>query len=485
MLKILDLYIIKLYATRLVSVFAICMLIFIIQAFWLYIDELAGKGLDFITIFKFLIFYSPKLVPLVLPLSVLLASLMTYGSLAENYEFAAMKSSWISLQRAMYALIIFHVFLGIGSYFFSNHIIPYGELKSYNLRKNISKLKPALAIREGVFNDLGQMTIKVEKKFGKNNEQMNNIIIHEKSNDNKNRVVIKAESGELKSETTDATLQMVLYDGYRYEDILPKKILEREKYPFTKIYFKEYKMNIDLSQFNNIDLDAENYTSTFKMQKVNQLYESIDSLEVDLNEQKKVFSENFIMTKGISQISKLKKDSVKLPEIIKSNVLNFVKAEKKFTYSEVIRTSIPRLRGSMNNLSNNKRNFFLFQKLINLHKITLYDKYTLIFISILLFIIGSSLGAIIRKGGLGLPLVLSVIIFLTYHYIGLFSKNAAEDNSISPLFASWVSTIVLAPFAYFLSNRASSDKGFINLDPIIVPVQKIYFKYLGKKTTNE
>ena len=485
MLKILDLYIIKLYATRLVSVFAICMLIFIIQAFWLYIDELAGKGLDLITIFKFLIFYSPKLVPLVLPLSVLLASLMTYGSLAENYEFAAMKSTGISLQRAMYALIIFHVFLGIGSYFFSNHIIPYGELKSYNLRKNISKLKPALAIREGVFNDLGQMTIKVEKKFGKNNEQMNNIIIHEKSNDNKNRVVIKAESGELKSETTDATLQMVLYDGYRYEDILPKKILEREKYPFTKIYFKEYKMNIDLSQFNNIDLDAENYTSTFKMQKVNQLYESIDSLEVDLNEQKKVFSENFIMTKGISQISKLKKDSVKLPEIIKSNVLNFVKAEKKFTYSEVIRTSIPRLRGSMNNLSNNKRNFFLFQKLINLHKITLYDKYTLIFISILLFIIGSSLGAIIRKGGLGLPLVLSVIIFLTYHYIGLFSKNAAEDNSISPLFASWVSTIVLAPFAYFLSNRASSDKGFINLDPIIVPVQKIYFKYLGKKTTNE
>ena len=485
MLKILDLYIIKLYATRLVSVFAICMLIFIIQAFWLYIDELAGKGLDFITIFKFLIFYSPKLVPLVLPLSVLLASLMTYGSLAENYEFAAMKSTGISLQRAMYALIIFHVFLGIGSYFFSNHIIPYGELKSYNLRKNISKLKPALAIREGVFNDLGQMTIKVEKKFGKNNEQMNNIIIHEKSNDNKNRVVIKAKSGELKSETTDATLQMVLYDGYRYEDILPKKILEREKYPFTKIYFKEYKMNIDLSQFNNIDLDAENYTSTFKMQKVNQLYESIDSLEVDLNEQKKVFSENFIMTKGISQISKLKKDSVKLPEIIKSNVLNFVKAEKKFTYSEVIRTSIPRLRGSMNNLSNNKRNFFLFQKLINLHKITLYDKYTLIFISILLFIIGSSLGAIIRKGGLGLPLVLSVIIFLTYHYIGLFSKNAAEDNSISPLFASWVSTIVLAPFAYFLLNRASSDKGFINLDPIIVPLQKIYFKYLGKKITNE
>ena len=137
MIKIIDLYILKLYTTRLVSVFVICMLIFIIQAFWLYIDELAGKGLDFLTIFRFLIYYSPKLVPLVLPLSVLLASLMTYGTLSENYEFAAMKSTGISLQRAMLALVFFHTFLGIGTFFFSNHIIPYGELKSNNLRKNI------------------------------------------------------------------------------------------------------------------------------------------------------------------------------------------------------------------------------------------------------------------------------------------------------------------------------------------------------------
>ena len=110
-----------------------------------------------------------------------------------------MKSTGISLQRAMLALVFFHIFLGIGTYFFSNHIIPYGELKSYNLRKNISKLKPALAIREGVFNDLGQMTIKVMRKYGPDNNQlMEDIIIHEKTRDNKNRVVIKAESGELK-----------------------------------------------------------------------------------------------------------------------------------------------------------------------------------------------------------------------------------------------------------------------------------------------
>ena len=167
-MKIIDRYILKSYLTRLLSVFTICMFIFIIQTFWLFIDELAGKGLDIIIISKFLLYYSPKLIPLVLPLSVLLASLMTYGTLSENYEFAAMKSTGISLQRALLALTIFHVLLGIGTFYFSNHVIPYGELKSYNLRRNLAKLEPTLAIREGIFNEIGEINIKVARKYGDN-----------------------------------------------------------------------------------------------------------------------------------------------------------------------------------------------------------------------------------------------------------------------------------------------------------------------------
>ena len=134
-LKILDRYIIGQYLIRLLSVFAICMLIFVVQTFWLYIDDLAGKGLDFETIFKFLGYFTPKLIPIVLPLSILFASLMTFGSLAENYEFAAMKSTGISLIRCMIGLFLVHIFIGIGSFYFSNHLIPYGEVKSYNLEK--------------------------------------------------------------------------------------------------------------------------------------------------------------------------------------------------------------------------------------------------------------------------------------------------------------------------------------------------------------
>ncbi|MBL30588.1 MAG: permease [Flavobacteriaceae bacterium] len=483
MIKIIDTYLLKLYTKKLVSVFSICMIIFIIQAFWLYIDELAGKGLDFVTIFKFLTYYSPKLVPLVLPLSVLLASLMTYGALAENYEFAAMKSTGISLQRAMKSLVIFHFFLGVIVYFFSNNIIPLGEIKSYNLRKNIGKLKPALAIREGIFNDLGQMTIKVDKKYGKNDHLLDNIIIHLKTNDNKNRIVIKSENGELKSETTDATLQMVLFNGYRYEEMLAEDAKDKVRHPHAKIHFKEYVMNIDLSQFNNVDLSEENYTSTYRMQKINQLHESIDSLEIGLVNQKKLFSKNFNSANGLNQIIKIDKiDSLKY-KLSNFNSLKFLKSDMEWRYSEVIRSAITRVNSNITNLKSKKRSFFIFQKLINLHKTTLYDKYSLVFSCFLLFIIGASLGAIIRKGGLGLPLVLSVIIFLVYHYIGLFSKNAAEDGSIHPILASWMSTIILTPFALILSNSASSDKGFLNINNIFNPF-KLFFLRLKINKNN-
>ena len=481
-MKILDRYIIRQYLVRLLSVFAICMLIFVVQTFWLYIDDLAGKGLDFETIFKFLIYFTPKLIPIVLPLSILLASLMTFGNLAENYEFAAMKSTGISLIRCMTGLFLVHIAIGVGSFYFSNHLIPFGEVKSYNLRRNLAKLKPAIAIREGIFNDLGQMSIKVKLKYGEDERLLEDVIIHEKTDDYKNRIVIKAKNGELKSKTTDATLQLVLYDGNRYEEIAGKNYEERMRFPHAKVHFEEYVMNIDLTKFNNVDLSEENYTTTYKMQKVNQLKVSIDTLERDYSSQRKIFSENFNKKYYSNQI-KPEKDTENYvsDSLIQANILNIIKTTDNWRVSQVVERSLGDVRGILRSLENKKRTFFYFQKLINLHKMIMLDKFTLIFSCIFLFLIGASLGAIIKKGGLGLPLVLSVLIFLSYHYIGIFSKNAAEDNSVHPILASWISTMVLAPFAFYLTKRASSDEGFVNLDFITVPIQKIYFKYLGPK----
>ncbi len=483
-MKIIDRYILSSYLRRLLGVFAICMIIFIIQTFWLFVDDLAGKGLDIIIILRFLLYYSPKLVPLVLPLSVLLASLMTYGDLAENYEFAAMKSTGISLQRAMRSLIIFHVFLGIGSFYFSNYVIPFGELKSYNLRKNLAKLKPALAIREGIFNDLGSISIKVEDKYGEDNRFLTDVVIHEKSTDQKNNIVIKAENGELISETSDAMLQLVLYNGNRYEIIQPQKAVDRRRHPHAKVAFEQYNMNIDLSEFNNVDLEEENYKSTFRMQKVDQLNKNIDSLEGVFSKQKEVFAANFKKSSPGTALAKNNGTIQELDSILQANVLNFAQVSRNYQWIEITQGALSKTRRKLSTLENKKKSFFVMQKFINLHKITRNDKYTLMFASIILFLIGASLGAIIRKGGFGLPLVLAVIIFLTYHYIGMFGKNAAEDNSISPELASWISTLIFGPLAYFLTRRASTDKGFINLDGILVPINKFLARYLGNSNNH-
>lgn len=483
-MKIIDRYILSSYLRRLLGVFAICMIIFIIQTFWLFVDDLAGKGLDIIIILRFLLYYSPKLVPLVLPLSVLLASLMTYGDLAENYEFAAMKSTGISLQRAMRSLILFHVLLGIGSFYFSNYVIPFGELKSYNLRKNLAKLKPALAIREGIFNDLGSISIKVEDKYGKDNRFLTDVVIHEKSPDQKNNIVIKAENGELISETSDAMLQLVLYNGNRYEIIQPQKAVDRRRHPHAKVAFEQYNMNIDLSEFNNVNLEEENYKSTFRMQKVDQLNKNIDSLEGVFSKQKEVFAENFKKSSPVTALAKNNGIIEKLDSVLQANVLNFAQVSRNYQWIEITQGALSKTRRKLSTLENKKKSFFVMQKFINLHKITRNDKYTLMFASIILFLIGASLGAIIRKGGFGLPLVLAVIIFLTYHYIGMFGKNAAEDNSISPDLASWISTLIFGPLAYFLTRRASTDKGFINLDGILVPINQFLARYLGNSNNN-
>ena len=477
-MKILDKYILKFYLSRFIAVFAICFLIFIIQTFWLYIDELAGKGLDIFTIGKFFIYFSPKLVPLVLPLSILLASLTTYGTLSENYEFIAMKSNGISIIRSMVALLILHIFLGIGSFYFSNHVVTYGELKSYNLRKNLAKLKPTLSIREGIFNDIGDMNIKVSRKYGDNEQYLEDIILHNISNDEINRLVIKAESGEDRNEN-DNYLQLILKNGNRYEDVVASTAAEKQNYPHTRASFEEYILNIDISDFNNVDLEEETYRSTYKMQKINQLKKSSDTLKTKFQEDINMFSESFIIGHSLRKLPNLNPNQIELEDdYVDGSFLKLLDSPEVYEINGVLSIADDEVDSYLRQLSNKKKTFFLQQKLINLHKLTVNERYSLVFACIFLFLIGSSLGAIIRKGGLGFPLVLSIIIFLTYHYIGVFGKNAAEDNSISPFIGSWISTFIIAPFAIYLTILVSTDRviRFSLFDKLIEVFNKLKIK---------
>ena len=473
-MKILDKYIIKSYFSRLIGVFAICFIIFIIQTFWLYVDELAGKGLDIFTIGKFFIYFSPKLVPLVLPLSVLLASLMTYGTLSENSEFIAMKSNGISIIRTMFGLLIFHVFLGIGAFYFSNHVVTYGELKSYNLRKNLAKLKPTLAIREGIFNDIGDMNIKVSRKYGDNEQYLEDIIVHKISfNDEVNRIVIKAESGEIAS-NNENYLQLILKNGNRYEEVIAEDAADKQKYPHAKVYFQEYLMNIDISEFNNVDLDEENYRSTYKMQKISQLKTSVDTLKINFDRDKDVFGKSMANSHPLRRLPNLNDNQTDS----KKPIFDYMESKEKYSIINVLQNSESEVDILLRQINNKKKTYFLQQKLINLHTLTINEKYTIVFACIFLFLIGASIGAIIRKGGIGLPLVLSICIFLTYHYIGVFGKNAAEDSTIDPYVGSWISTVVIAPFAIYLTRIVSQDGrlNFIYADKLLNLFRRLFIK---------
>jgi lipopolysaccharide export system permease protein len=448
------------------------MFIFVLQTIWLYIGELAGKDLDAEVIFKFLLYFSPKLVPLVLPLTILLTSIMTFGAFAENYEFAAMKSSGISLGRAMRSLTVFIVFVSLIAFFFANNVIPAAEFKSINLRKNIAQLKPAMAISEGIFNDIGTFNIKVEEKSGENDQYLTDVIIHQKTNRGGNNTVIKAKEGELVGSTDSDVLSLILKEGNYYDEVEPSDFKKRKRKPFTKSYFDEYVINIDLSDFNNVDLEDETYNSTHGMLKISELDESIDSFSVSYNERMADFRKTMYNRSGMTNLVtnyKPKDTTINTEEGILAHF-------DTYDAAQISNLALGTVNSALAHLAMKKQEFKVSIKQINKFEIALHEKYALGIACIVLFFVGAPLGAIIRKGGMGLPIVVAILLFLTYHFIGIFAKNSAEDGSVSPFIATWLSTWIMLPLGVYLTYRATTDQGLFVFDNFIAPIKKLFKK---------
>jgi lipopolysaccharide export system permease protein len=433
---------------------------------------LAGKDLDFPMIIKFLAFSMPRIIPLVLPLSVLLASIMTFGDLSENYELAAMKSAGVSLKRAMQSLTVFILLLSIIAFLFSNNVIPFAEYKFINFRKNIAQAKPALAITEGQFSDVGFYNIKVNKKSGENGNTLTGITIHKKSDfGDGSKTVIKAKDGLLISNEKSSILQLVLNKGYYYEDITPKKYEDRSKMPFAKSTFKKYIINIDLSKLNKTDTNDESIANTNTMLNVSELNYTLDSLHKTFKTDVISFSENMNQRIGIPQDNKIKpvKKSKNLPD----NILSLYENDQKV---KILDIAISNLASTKYSIDASNTELKLKQKNINNHILAFYDKFVIAFACFLMFFIGAPLGAIIRKGGLGLPIIFAVLIFITFHFINTFGKRVAQENGLSPFMGAWMSSFILTPLAILLSYRATNDIGLINMDVILAPFQKLVKK---------
>jgi len=472
--KILDKYILKTFTITFTTVFVILFFIFILQTIWLFIYDLAGRDLDLMLIVKFLLFGMPRIIPLVLPLSVLLASIMTFGNLAENYEFAAMKSAGISLQRSMKSLTIVIFFLSILAFVFSNNVIPYAEYKFINFRKNIAQRKPAMAITEGQFSEIGFYTIKVDKKSGENGNFLTGITIHKKSvRGDGVRTVIKAKNGKLISNENSNILKLVLNDGYYYEDIIPKNYEDRNKIPFAKASFKKDIINLDLSVLNG-DQNDQNITNTTTMLNVGELNYTIDSLHKNYNRDIASFADNihqrYLYSTAVNKnLLLVKEDNI----AVKKDLLALLNDSQKMQILEVANSSVS---NSLLTIDSSKEDMLYKKKNINSHYIALYDKFVVAFACLIMFFIGAPLGAIIRKGGVGLPIVFAVLIFITFHFINTFGKRLAGENGITPFLGSWMSSIILTPLAVLLTYRATNDIGLFNIDSIFSPFQKLFQK---------
>jgi len=475
--KILDKYIIKSYLITFITVFVILFFIFVLQGIWLFISELAGKDLDLWTIIKFLSYYAPTIVPLVLPLSILLAGIMTFGSFAENYEFAAMKSSGISLQRAMKMLTITIGILAFVSFFFANNVIPDAQYKFINLRKTIVQQKPAMAITEGQFNTIGNSNIKVDKKSGDNGEFLEGIIMHVK-NTNYGlgaNTIIKAKKGLLSSEDNSNSLQLELYDGYYYEDLQPTKFDERDKLPFAKSSFKKYILTIDLTQLNQVEMDQGDITSE-KMLTVPELSYTLDSLQKNYNKDVVSFADNLTI-RNDNLFNKKPVESLLSPPKKDNHTKDILSLFTKNEKIQLIAIAKNNINSADFNIQNSKLDLDIKSKNINSHWLAIHEKFVMAYSCLLMFFIGAPLGAIIRKGGLGLPIVFAMLIFISFHFINTFGRKLAQEATISPFLGAWMASILMTPFAIMLTYRATNDIGLmINLDWLTVPIQKLFSK---------
>ena len=482
-MKILDRYILSTYLKTFISVFTILMMIFILQSVWVYISELAGKDLEIEIVLKFLLYVSPRIVVLVLPLTILLASIMVFGGFAENYEFAAMKSTGISLQRAMKSLSVFIVFLAVISFFFANSVIPLAEFNFYSLRRNIAKVKPAMVIAEGQFNQLGNINIKVAEKSGENGEFLRDVIIHQKKGAfNGNFTVIKSNTGEFVSDETSNVLQLVLLDGNYYDEIQPADYTKRTKNrPQVKSTFDKYIINIDASQFNDIDFSKKETITKHTMLNVVDLNTAIDSLYIKRGRQLATFSKS-LLQKTNQHALNLNYKTCELDSIAEAvDVLKLFDLRKSIQLIDLATNS---LKTAKKDLKNKSKTMLNSQVTINKHIVAFHDKFALGLSCIILFFVGAPLGALIRKGGIGLPLIIAILIFLTYHFISLFAKNSSEDSSIDPVIAAWLSSLILLPFSIYLTNRATKDRALIDVDSILIPLKQLVISKSDSQLVN-
>lgn len=469
--------VLKSFVGPLVLTFFISLFILVMQFLWKYIDDLVGKGLEWHVVAQLLFYASATFVPLALPLAILLSSLMTFGNLGERYELVAIKSAGISLSTFMRPLVILLILISIGAFFFSNNVLPISNLKFKSILYDVRQQKLALNIREGIFyKDIEGFVLRVGKK-DKENNTIRDVIIYDHTSRAGNTNVTRAEWGKMEQSADGTFLDLTLYNGYNYDEKVDRR--NELKRPFQRTYFSEQYRRFDLSDFRMMRTNENLFRNHYQMLDLKQLEHSTDSLKKERNTR----IENFARSSMLNYSFLDRADTV-LPVdsgIIVKNRLFALNGMDKNQKNQVMDKALNSARNIRNNVEYERNDLADRDILIRKHEVEWHLKFTLSFACLVLFFIGAPFGAIIRKGGLGLPLVISVVFFVIYHVISMTGKKSVIAGGMDPILGMWLSSIVLLPLGIILTYKATNDSPLLDVDVWRIKLTRFMARFKSKK----
>ncbi len=477
MLKTLDRYILKNYLLPFVATFFVMMFILMMQFVWKYVDDLVGKGLSPWIIGELLFYVSATLVPLALPLTILLSSIMAFGNLAESYELTAIKSAGISLLRVMRPLMLVSLVVSILAFLFSNFVLPVANLKMGSLLYDISHQKPTLEIKEGVFyNGIENFTILVGRK-SKDGKTMYNLMIYDHSDHYGNRKLVTARKGRMELTADERFLLFNLYDGHSYEEA-QKREGGHEVWPMIRSTFGQQTIRMDLSDFKMTRSDERLFKDHYAMLNIRQLNQQVDSSRMDQGKRHGNFFKQIEQLSGIPD-----RMPVVQPFPITDTLLKPIVTYKALLESmslagpdDLYGAAENMTRGNLSYVESSVQEMNMIEESISRYLIEFHKKFTLAFACMVLFFVGAPLGAIIRKGGLGMPVVASVILFLIFHVISIMGEKSAKEGVLEPWLGAWLATLVLFPLGVFLTYKAAMDSALFDKDAYKRLWRKILWK---------
>ncbi len=466
-----------------VMTFFICLFIVLMQFLWRYIDDLVGKGLGIDVIAELFFYAALTMIPMALPLAILLASLMTFGNLGEHFELTAMKASGISLLKVMRPLIVLMVFVAIGAFFFQNNVLPVAQTKMWTLLYSMRQKSPELEIPEGVFYDQIPVYNLFVREKDRNTGTLYDMMIYDLSKGFDNASIILADSGKM-SVTEDKThLFLRLWQGESFENLREAgRSVREENVPYRRESFDEKHILVKFdANFNR--MDEEGMRNQYVGKNITELRHSIDSLEAHSDSVGREFGKEVMATRymGVPYSHQVRNDSGQLedrriPDVVMTHPLNvdsLFKGASSAAQINYINIALSKAQQQQSGFEFRKMVMKDERKNMRRHEIELQKKFTLSFACIIFFFIGAPLGAIIRKGGLGMPLVISVLLFIFYYIIDNTGYKMAREGNIAVWQGMWLSSAVLLPLGIFFTYKAVRDSAVFNSDAYVNLLRKL------------